>query len=402
MNSELFQRNHLWSYTTRVVDSCTFTITFKTKDGYHSEEEARRHQQEDERIYEKEIKRIKSLTNIKYTFTEFVEYWFDMIYNTTPSNTSAKVICIYTIQNLIFPNVTHDVLLSYVTANYLNDIIEKCMKISQSSGQCSRKFLHLIFTDAKIYGYIEKNLGDNLMKVPELKNRMILPDQNALKKLLATAKKHPAYYLEILLALFAGLQQGEILGLKYSDFDRETQTLRIERQWTRSYLVTKGKDGEYHSSSEMVTSEPKSSSYRTLKIPAFLFDELETKKKYNAELLKKAKSRGVKKLPYEYISISTFGIRKTTSSLTPALKKISSEAGIPAVRMHMLRHCFGTLMIESGVPLEQISHCMGHASVLTTFNTYCGVCEGMKQMRELLEYTCPAAPNLDKEVLSYV
>lgn len=154
------------------------------------------------------------------------------------------------------------------------------------------------------------------MKVPELKNRMILPDQNALKKLLATAKKHPAYYLEILLALFAGLRQGEILGLKYSDFDRETQTLRIERQWTRSYLVTKGKDGEYHSPSEMVTSEPKSSSYRTLKIPAFLFDELETKKKYNAELLKKAKSRGVKKLPYEYISISTFGIRKTTSSLT--------------------------------------------------------------------------------------
>lgn len=102
----------------------------------------------------------------------------------------------------------------------------------------------------------------------------------------------------------------------------------------------------------MVTREPKSSSYRTLKIPAFLFDELETKKKYNTELLKKAKSRGVKKLPYEYISISTFGIRKTSSSLTPALKKISSEAGIPAVRMHMLRHCFATLMIESGVPLE--------------------------------------------------
>lgn len=44
-------------------------------------------------------------------------------------------------------------------------------------------------------------------------------------------------YLEVLLALFAGLRKGEIMGLNFSDFNEDKQTVKIERQITRNYEV---------------------------------------------------------------------------------------------------------------------------------------------------------------------
>ena len=50
-----------------------------------------------------------------------------------------------------------------------------------------------------------------------------------MKVFLEAASKNP-WYLEILLGLFCGLRKGEILGLKFQDFDFEKQTVRISRQ----------------------------------------------------------------------------------------------------------------------------------------------------------------------------
>lgn len=54
---------------------------------------------------------------------------------------------------------------------------------------------------------------------------MLLLNHTQLNKLLTEAKKHQAFYFEILLALFCGLRQGEILALKYSSFDIENKTI---------------------------------------------------------------------------------------------------------------------------------------------------------------------------------
>ena len=44
-----------------------------------------------------------------------------------------------------------------------------------------------------------------------------------------TAASNSNHYLEIQLALFCGLTPGEILGLKYSDFKHQEQTITIQR-----------------------------------------------------------------------------------------------------------------------------------------------------------------------------
>ena len=38
-----------------------------------------------------------------------------------------------------------------------------------------------------------------------------------------------------MLALFCGLRKGEIYGLKFSDFDMEQETVKIQRQVTQEY-----------------------------------------------------------------------------------------------------------------------------------------------------------------------
>ena len=68
---------------------------------------------------------------------------------------------------------------------------------------------------------------------------MELPTKEELKRLLVAAKNHEEHYFEILCALLMGLRKGEILALKYSDFDEKTQTVHIRRQYAANYEVDK-------------------------------------------------------------------------------------------------------------------------------------------------------------------
>ena len=63
-------------------------------------------------------------------------------------------------------------------------------------------------------------------------------------------------------------------------------------------------------------------------------------------------------------------INKTSRTLQRKFKKYSKLAGLPEHYVfHSLRHGFGTRMIESGVPLNQLSLLMGHSSISVT-NVY--------------------------------
>ena len=41
-------------------------------------------------------------------------------------------------------------------------------------------------------------------------------------------------------------------------------------------------------------------------------------------------------------------------------------------------------MLESGIPLETISHALGHSSVSTTYDIYCGEMDGRDNIRDFL------------------
>ncbi|WP_283680710.1 tyrosine-type recombinase/integrase [Parablautia sp. Marseille-Q6255] len=46
---------------------------------------------------------------------------------------------------------------------------------------------------------------------------------------------------------------------------------------------------------------------------------------------------------------------------------------------------FATILIEQGMPLENISKAMGHKSVSTTFETYCGIIAAKEETTALVD-----------------
>lgn len=55
--------------------------------------------------------------------------------------------------------------------------------------------------------------------------------------------------------------------------------------------------------------------------------------------------------------------------------------------MHDLRHMFATILIEQDVPLDKISKLMGHKSVATTFEIYCGIIGANQEIAKTIDGT---------------
>lgn len=379
--------NDSWRYVKRVVNFNNFTITYSTEGGFTSQEKAEEAKKRDDAQYEAELERIKKIANIQYTFKEYLEYWLTEIFIKN-TDTSTRVIGVWTIRNLILPNITQDVLLNYVTADYINDIIQRCIPICDSAGEMTRKYMRRVLKDAYAYGLISKDIRDDLVDVKRNVPKIELLNKEELKKFIQEASKHPGYYLEILLGLFAGLRRGEVSGLRYEDFDPERQTIRVARQYTTNYQLA-DQDDNFSFIYYMEEKSPKKDSYRLLRVPSFLFDELNARKTFNEQIIQSRRAKGQEDIDEDYVSISVYGKRKKKGTLYSEVKRVCNYACVPTISFHTLRHQFATMLIEKGVPLEEISKLLGHKSVTTTFNIYCGVMDADEDARNAVGSMIP-------------
>jgi len=132
----------------------------------------------------------------------------------------------------------------------------------------------------------------------------------------------------ILLMLYGfGLRVGELINLKISDFDFNRRQL----------IIIKGKGRKD----------------RVLPIPNVLIPVI---RKYIKSYL-----------PGEYFITGQYGENYSASSIQNVVKNLAKRAGIKLrVTPHMLRHCYGTHMLERGTDLRYIQKLMGHKSSRTT------------------------------------
>lgn len=387
MNTDVYFKDQDWHICIKKVNTRNFTITYEEKGGYKSKEAAWKAKEQYDQTYAENIKKIKEMTNIRFTFTEYLKYWLEeYFYKITEGATLA--LGRWTVEKIILPHVYQDILLGYVTAAYIDDIIDRCKKVCPSAGEMSYKYMRNILKTAYTYGYLKTDLRESLTPVNRQIPQIRILAKPQLKLMLEEASKHPSNYFEILAGTFLGLRSGEILGLKYSDFDEKEKTVRISRQYTTNYALAECNDS-YTFTATRKEKSPKANSYRLLKAPDFIFEELKKRKKLNKEIIKKCKAKGMTDLDEQYVSISAMGKRKSRGTSAACLKRICNYAGVPAVSMHSLRHLFATLLLEEGINLEYIARLMGHSSPMTTFNIYCGVFEAGNDTRDLLETMTP-------------
>ena len=94
----------------------------------------------------------------------------------------------------------------------------------------------------------------------------------------------------------------------------------------------------------------------------------------------------------EFICIGPKGNIKGESTCNAALERMCERNSLPRISIHDLRHIFVTILIEQGMQLEEISKIMGHKSIATTFEIYCGIIEAKGKIATLIPHLIQLMP----------
>ena len=360
------------------------TIKYGQLGGFKTPEEAEENYFKKEKEFEEARKKIVLPTVDKeIMLNDYLIYWFEKIYIRKVDNNTA-VLGSYTVYNLIIPNLPYDIKLRLTTTEYIDMLLEKIDKLGKSLANKAREYLHLIFSDAKDKDkLISSNPVETAKKYPRKKRKITILNKDEIKILLENSCES-SWYLEILLGLFCGLRKGEIRGLKFEDFDTENRTVSISRQLARNIRLTKNKfKTEYLKDIE--TPPKTKNSYRTLKVPKVIIDELEKRK----NIIEINKSIAKEYEDNHYISCNEFGLPHNAASFNGYLDKLCKRISLPKITVHGLRHMFATILIEQGVELAKISALLGHSSIHTTFEIYCDVMDEKKKITAFLNNKFP-------------
>ena len=194
----------------------------------------------------------------------------------------------------------------------------------------------------------------SLPRVPK-STTMQLWSGDELRRFLTTAFEHRlgAYYR---LAAYTGARRGELLGLRWEDLDLENAQMTI----AKTVAVIAG---------ERVTGEPKSGHSRTIGLDAGTVLALrEHRVRSEAERLECGRlwqggDNGA-------VFTTASGGPLFPDTLTKLFTKLVTQAGLPPMRLHDLRHQHASMLLTAGVPVTEVSARLGHASPAITWTVY--------------------------------
>lgn len=363
--SKAFFYEGSWYHRTKILKD-DFTVSYSKKGGFKTQKEAEESYEAMEAEFQAKRKVLSVSNNQNITLMDYLNYWFYQV--EIPQISSAtRMVWEIVLTNLLTPHIT-DIRLNLCTTEYFNTLLEKVAPYSMSAGNKSREFLFLAMKAAVNDGYLKNNPIVGTKTYPRGKPKITILTKAETKKLIAEMK-NTNWYLETMLALFCGLRKGEILGLKFSDFDVKNRTVTIQRQVTGSYLFDN--DTGKRIGAEPKEKEPKTeNSYRTLRVPNIIMEQLEVRR----QEVEKNKAK-LKEL-YEdndYVCGQKNGKPSSLCAMNIALNRACKNCGVRKTTVHSLRHMYATVLMEQGVPLVKISALLGHSSIHTTFEYYCDV-----------------------------
>lgn len=200
---------------------------------------------------------------------------------------------------------------------------------------------------------------------PKLKEtEMKVLDENQVRSLLIAAKGNrleALYKLEIT----TGLREGEILGLRWSDLDWETQQLKIQRQLQRISGIG------------LIYSEPKSAAGRRMIMLGS--ETIASLKTHSSRQYTERVFAGDKWQENDLIFPSSVGTPLDPRNLFRQFKDLLRKANLPDIRFHDLRHTFATLALSQGVSVKVVQEMLGHSDASMTLKVYSHTTPGMQR-----------------------
>ena len=211
----------------------------------------------------------------------------------------------------------------------------------------------------KVEGLISFNPA-NRVSLPTVKPNRPTPWTFAeLNTFLEHAKDHRLYFF-FRLSAYTGARRGELLALRWSDFDGKAITISKSRTLAGKSVVEQNSTKGGKGGQRRVALDPET---------AELFKAHRRKQLDEAEKLIRVGAW----VNSGYVFTQENGLPLDTGTPTKLFAKILKKAGLRPTRLHDLRHLHATELLRLGEPLHVVSDRLGHRDPMVTATVYAHV-----------------------------
>lgn len=196
------------------------------------------------------------------------------------------------------------------------------------------------------------------VKLPQYQPTMRSLSKEQAQALMTSSQRRKALYA---LALRAGMREGELCALMWTDVDLERGEIMVQRS-----VDTHRAGNDWGST--------KTNERRTIELaPATVADLEEHRKLVAAEQL------ASKEWPMpELVFPNRRGAVMRRNSLMRDFHKDLEAAGVPRIRFHDLRHTCASLLLAEGEAVHVVAQILGHKDSAVTLRTYSHVLTGQQ------------------------
>jgi len=165
----------------------------------------------------------------------------------------------------------------------------------------------------------------------------------------------PWFHPAVAFALYTGARRGEVLGVRWSDIDFESNIVTIRRSLTRTHR--RG----------LFFKEPKNGKSREIAMPCILTEIL---KRYRVMQNKERNIVGTKCEENDLVFTRPDGSLVNPRTFGNRVPELAVRAKVTPITAHCLRDTSASLLAKNGVPLEVVSKRLGHADIRVTAKRY--------------------------------
>lgn len=272
----------------------------------------------------------------------------------------------------IIPDIG-DIRLADLKTMYIQRIINKMHDsgLSHRTIEVMKIVMHAALKQAQRNKLVGENVCENVVLPRKQPKRIRVLNEDEQTKLIAALKDN---YIGrgLLFALYTGMRRGEVLALKWSDYDKNEKTISITKALSR--VRTYNKDG--NKTMLTVTTPKTDTSIRTVPLidkAVELLAEHKRKQKRYMELV------GDYYTDNDLIFSSSRGDYLDPGNFNRKLNKTVKKIGIAQISPHALRHSFATRGLEAEVSLKAMQELLGHSSITVTGDIYTHILKEQKR-----------------------
>lgn len=258
-----------------------------------------------------------------------------------------------------------EVLNAHTIQHFYNGLSQK--GLSAKTVKNVHGVLHELLQQAVRIGYLRINPSD-ACTLPRVVKKEIKPlSDDAIRQFLEAVQGH-RFEILLMVTLFTGLREGEVLGLSWDRVDFDKGTLLIDRQLQRA----KDETGERRYSLVSL----KNDKWRRITPADFVMELLRRQWSRQAEWRLRA---GPAWEDSGLVFTNELGEHLSPYTVYHNFKRLAASIGLPEARVHDLRHSYAVAAIKSGDDIKTVQGNLGHATASFTLDVYGHVTNQMKR-----------------------